>query len=244
MSGWAAKRFWTSVDVVPAAAGFSVTLDGRPVRTPGRRPLAVPTRALAEAIAGEWDAVSEAIDPRAMPWTRSANSAIDKVPFQRSDIEAHLIGYAETDLLAYRAEAPAELARRQAEGWDPVLDWVAECFGARLRRQKGVMPVAQDATAIARLAEVMGALTHFELTGFHELVTLSGSFALALSVMEEARTPEEAWALSRIDETWQIEQWGVDAEAKAAAEAGLRAFRHGTDFLRASRHDRRSSPTS
>ena len=155
MSGWANKRFWTAATVEETDGGYTVTLDGRAVKTPGKSPLVVPTPRMAVAIAAEFDAQEGVVDPTTMPWTRSANSAIEKVAPQRGEVEAHLIGYAETDLLSYRAERPDELIARQAEAWDPVLDWVAERFDARLAVTAGVMPTAQDAGVLERLARTM-----------------------------------------------------------------------------------------
>lgn len=233
MSGWAVKRFWKEATIAPQDGGFGILLDGRPVRTPAKRPLIVPGEAMARAIAAEWDAQEGKVDPSAMPWTRSANAAIDKVAMQRAEVEAHLASYAGTDLICYRASDPEELRLRQGAGWDPVLDWLAARFDVRLEVTSGVMPVAQDAAAIARLGRVMAPMNDFALTGFHDLVTISGSYSLALAVAKAERAAAEAWALSRIDEDWQIEQWGADEEAAEMAELKRRAFLHAADFFSA-----------
>lgn len=230
MSEWALKRFWKLVSVEKVEGGFAVFLDGRTVMTPGKRVLAVPNRGMADRIASEWDAQTDKVDPISMPWTRSANTALDKVGEHRSEIEGHLIGYAGTDLLSYRAEGPEELAERQSAGWDPVLDWVARHFGVKIAVTRGVMPVSQSPEALSRLAEPMTDMTDFQLTGFHDIVTLSGSYVLALSTVLRRADATGTWMLSRIDEDWQIEQWGADEEAAELAEAKRLAFLHATEF--------------
>lgn len=229
MSGWTAKRFWTEARVEEGAGGFTVTLDGRAVKTPAKAPLVVPTRAMAEAIAAEWDAQTGKVDPATMPVTRAANSAIDKVTVQFDEVVGLLSDYGGTDLLCYRAEGPIELVARQAEGWDPVLDWAASALNAPLVVTQGVVFVAQDPDVLARLRARVAALDPFRLTAFHDLVAISGSLVLALAVIDGWLPAEAAWQLSRIDETWQAELWGTDDEAQKAEEV-----RH-ADFLQAER---------
>ena len=232
MSEWGQKRFWQNAEVIVEGDQFGIALDGRPVRTPSKRPLVVPTQAMASQIVAEWNAQVERVDPVTMPWTRSANSALDKVPDQRSEVEAHLKGYADTDLLVYRAEGPIELIKRQAAGWDPVVKWAEAEYSIRLKITRGVMPVKQDPSFINSLAHFMTPMSHFELTGFHDLVTVSGSYLLAVAVAKDEVDSEVGWALSRIDEDWQIEQWGADDEAAKQAAGKKRAFFHAAKFLR------------
>ena len=213
MSGWAAKRFWKKADVAEVEGGFSVTLDGRSVKTPAKAALIVPTRAMAEAIAAEWDAQVEKIDPGTMPVTRGANAAIDKVRSQHAEVAQLIAEYGSTDLLCYRAEAPDELVARQAAAWDPLLDWARAAFGADLRVTAGVIPVAQDRAALEPLEAAVAAMTEFELAALHDLVGISGSLILGLAVSRGRLDAETAWNLSRIDDDWQIEQWGADEEA-------------------------------
>lgn len=220
--GWAAKRFWTAAAADPCDGGFTVRLDGRPVKTPAKAPLVVPTQALAQAIAAEWDAQTGRVDPATMPCTRAANSAIDKLSLQQAEVVEMLAAYGETDLLCLRAEEPPALVARQAAAWDPLLDWAADTFGARLAVGAGILPLPQDAAALAALRAPVAALDRFELAAFHDLVAISGSLVLALAVIRGRLTAEAAWDASRIDETWQVEQWGPDEEA-AAAEAYRRA---------------------
>ena len=224
MTEWAAKRFWTDVAVTDATGGFGIALDDRPVRTPGKRPLVVPTRAMADMIAAEWRDQTGTIDPGTMPATRAANSALEKVAPVRAKVAAHLAAYAETDLLCYRADAPDALVARQAAAWDPLLDWAREDHGADLRVTTGVMPVDQPPAALAALAAPVHALDPFALAGFHDLVALSGSLVLALAVIARRLPPEDAWALSRLDEAFQIEQWGEDEDAAETAEIARSAF--------------------
>ncbi|SDF42073.1 ATP12 family chaperone protein [Limimaricola pyoseonensis] len=224
MSEWKAKRFWKTATTAPVEGGWQVLLDARPVRTPAKALLVLPTEALAQAVAEEWDRQEERIDPGAMPVTRTANSAIDKVGPQRAAVAGMLAAYGGSDLLCYRAEMPAELAARQTAEWDPLLDWVAEAHGARLKLAAGVMPVEQAQDDLARLSAPVEALDPFRLAAFHDLVALSGSLVLALAVVEDRLAPEEAWRLSRLDEDWQIEQWGEDEEAQAMAAVKRAAF--------------------
>lgn len=224
MAEWAPKVFWAEVAVAPAEGGYSVLLDERPVRTPNRRPMILPTRGLADLVAAEWAAQEGEIRPRTMPATRMANTAIERVGAHRAEIAAMVADYGGTDLICYRAETPAALAARQAAGWDPLIDWAGAALGARLRTGRGVVPVPQDPGALSRLAAEAGAMDDFRLAAFHDLVSLSGSLVIAFAVIHGARDPETAWDLSRIDEEWQAEQWGRDAEAEEAAAAKRRDF--------------------
>lgn len=232
MSEWAPKRFWQNATVESDGGTFTVHLDGRPVLTPGKRPLLVPTETIAQRIAEEWQAQDDKIDPASMPWTRSANSAIEKVAATRPGVEAHLIDYAGTDLVCYRAERPDTLIERQSAAWDPILAWAEETFGARLATTSGVMPVEQPAEAINRLSKTMPSMSDFEMTGFYDLVTLSGSFLIGLAAAQEFAPTSALWDSSRVDELWQIEQWGADEEAAEVAEIKKHAFLHATEFYR------------
>jgi chaperone required for assembly of F1-ATPase len=222
------RRFWQRAAPVPAeGGGFGVRLDARPLTTPGGAPLVVPTEALAHAIAAEWDATLGEIRPERLPLTRAANSAIDRVPPAREAVVDAIAAYGGADLLCYRAAEPAALAARQAEGWDPWLRWAALTFAAPMVAVTGVMHEPQPASTVAALRAAVDAHDPFALVALNELVTLSGSLVLGLAVARGALAAEDAWELSRIDETWQAEQWGRDPEAEALA-AGRRA-----EFLRA-----------
>jgi chaperone required for assembly of F1-ATPase len=225
---WAPRRFWTDVAVAEGEGGWEVRLDGSPVRTPARAPLRLPTRAFAEAVAAEWAAVEGQVDPRAMPATRLANAALDKVAAAEAEVAAHVASFGASDLLCYRAEGPPALVARQDAAWDPVLAWAADALGARLVVARGVMPVAQDRAVLAALRACLD-VGPFRLAALYDLVALSGSLVLGLAVAQGWLGPEEAWSLSRLDEDFQAEEWGADEEAEAAA-AGRRAA-----FLEAAR---------
>ncbi|WP_212523658.1 ATP12 family protein [Actibacterium sp. MT2.3-13A] len=231
MSGWTAKRFWKEATVEREAEGFGVRLDGRPVKTPAKAPLLVPTRALAEAVAAEWDAQREKIDPETMPVTRAANAAIDKVAAQFDEVAGLIAAYGGTDLLCYRAETPEELAARQAEAWDPLLDWAESALGAWLTPTAGVMHVAQSEPALGALSARVHRLDPFELTALHDLVGLSGSLVIGLAALEGWADAETLWALSRIDETWQEDLWGADEEAAETAARKKQQFRQALHFF-------------
>ena len=225
MSEWAPRRVWTRTAAEPVAGGWQVTLDGKPIRTPGKLPLVLPTEALARAIAAEWDAQTDRIDPGAMPLTRAANSAIEKVAPQFAAVADMLAEYGGTDLLSYRADHPEVLAARQAAEWDPLIDWAAVALKAPLRITEGVIPVPQDPAALARLRDRLDRLTPWQLTALHDLVTLPGSLILGLAVLEGRIDAATAHRLARLDEDYQAEQWGRDDEAEAAAAARLDAMR-------------------
>lgn len=230
MSEWKQKRFWTDVNVDKDEGGYAVTLDGRRIKTPAKAALLLPSREMAEAVAGEWVAQEEEIDPRGMPFTRSANAAIDKVRTQHAEVADMLADYGDADLLCYRADSPQELVARQAEAWDPALDWAAEALGARLEPRSGVIHAPQEPQALERLRAQVHALDDFQLAAFHDLVSLSGSLVLGFAAAQGWREAETLWQLSRLDERWQEEQWGVDDEA-AAVEAFKRAeFLHAKAF--------------
>lgn len=231
---WAAKRFWTAAEVAEADNGFGVTLDGRSVKTPAKAPLTLPSRALAQALAEEWDAQEKVIDPTSMPLTRLANSAIDKVTPQHAAVAEMLAEYGGSDLLCYRAESPEELIQRQAAAWDPWVDWAAARHEARLILAQGLMPVEQPPAALERLHRVVSAHDPFALTALHEFVTLTGSLVLGLAVSAGALEAGEAWDLSRVDERWQEEQWGHDEEAAALARAKREAILAAQHFRRLS----------
>lgn len=235
MTEWKARRFWKKADIRPAEGGWEVVLDDKPVRTPGKHPLILPTEALARAIAEEWDAQSDVIDPNSMPLTRAANSAIEKVAPQFDDVAGMLADYGGTDLLSYRAEQPEDLVHAQAAGWDPLIDWAATDLQAPLRITHGVVPVTQDQASLNRLHDRVRTLDNFGLTALHDLVTLPGSLILGLAVIDGRLTAEQAFALSRIDEEHQAKLWGEDDEARAAAESRRAAMAQAARFWALSR---------
>jgi chaperone required for assembly of F1-ATPase len=225
-------RFWQAALVAEESDSFAVHLDARALTTPGRAPLRVPSRRLAEEIAAEWNGVEAEIRPERMPLTRAANTSIDGVVPNPRPLAESVAAYGGTDLLCYRAEQPDGLRRRQFEAWDPMLAWAAEALGARLVAVMGVMHVAQPEASLAALRRAVDEEPPFRLTGLSELVTLSGSLVLGLAVARRAIDAPMAWRLSRIDEDWQEEQWGVDEEAREAAEIRRTAFLTADRYLR------------
>ncbi|MEC8573429.1 MAG: ATP12 family protein [Pseudomonadota bacterium] len=230
MSEWKQKRFWKEVTVADTEGGFAVELDGRRIKTPAKAALVVPSRAMADAIAAEWDAQTESVDPSTMPTTRSANAAIDKVSHQHGEVSDMLADYGDSDLLCYRADSPAELVARQAESWDPALAWAEEVLGAKLAPRSGILHVAQDPAAVARLRGLVHEMSAFQLAAFHDLVSMSGSLVLGFAAARDWRPAEKIWQISRLDELWQEEQWGKDDEASATAELKRLAFMHAKRF--------------
>jgi len=214
-----AKRLYKAVGVeavggaAEASPTFRILLDGRPIKTPRKRLLALPREALAAAIAAEWTAQGDLIEPASMPLTRIANTAIDAVCDHMAEVVADIVAYAGSDLLCYRAEGPRDLARRQVEAWDPVLAWAEEALGARFVLAEGVMPIEQPASAKATVAAALRDFGPFGLAAVHVLTTLTGSALLALAHARGRLSADEAWAAAHVDEDYQIELWGVDLEA-------------------------------
>lgn len=231
MSDWKAKRFWTQVGIEKLGQGYVITLDDRLVRTPAKAELVLPSRPLAERIAREWDAQEEEIAPLTMPFTRAANSAIDRVTPQRAEVAALIADYAGSDLVCYRAEHPDGLVEQQTAAWDPILDWLAATFGSRLVPTAGLQFVAQPPAALARLRAEVDSMTPFQLTALHDLVALSGSLAIGLAAARNAFVIDTLWVASRIDETWQASQWGADEEATALANAKAEDFRRAHELF-------------
>jgi chaperone required for assembly of F1-ATPase len=232
MTGWTPKRFWKDVTLGAESGGHTVLLDDKPILTPARGLLILPSLPLAQAVAEEWARQEDVLRPATMPMTRLANTALDRVVPEFAAVADIVAAYAETDLLCYRAESPDELRRLQHEAWDPLLDWAAERFGSRLLPTSGVVPLAQPREALARLAAEVRDHSPWRLTPLHELVSLTSSLVLGLAVATEVRTPEEVWALSRIDEEWQYARWGRDAEADAAAARRQGEFHEAVRFYR------------
>lgn len=230
MADWKMKRFWDVADAVEVEGGFTVHLDGRSIKTPGKSALVVPTRVMAEQMAQEWDAQPNEINPETMPVTKSANSAVDKVTPQFDAVADMLGEYAGTDLLCYRAEQPEELVKRQAEQWDPVLEWCTKTFQTPLNPVSGVMFAAQPASSLVALRALLDEMTAFELTAMHDLITLPGSFVIGLAAIHKYASPQELWELSRLDERYQQEQWGLDDDAEEMAGIKLAAYKHAYNF--------------
>ena len=225
------KRFWTAAEAVAQEGGWGVRLDQRPLRTPGRALLEVPSGPLAEAIAQEWAAAGESFEPRAMPLTGLANAAIDRIAPDRAAFAAALGKYAQGDLACYRGEGPQSLAASQVESWDALLGWARRRFDVDFVTTIGLTHVAQPKATVERLAHEVAALDPFRLAGLSPLVTIGGSLVAALAVLESALTPGQAWDSVSIDERWQIEKWGSDPEAETALANRRRNFLAAARFL-------------
>lgn len=213
------RRFYEKVDIGGEPGGFRVLLDGKPVRTPARRTLAAPTRALAQALADEWAAQEEHVEPAKMPLTRLANSIIDGVADTPAPVADEIAKYLGTDLLLYRAGEPQGLVERQARHWDPLLAWARDQLGARFVLSEGVVHVAQPAAALAAARAAVPA-DPWRLGALAAITTLTGSALIALALLRGAITVEDAWTAAHVDEDWNMEFWGRDELALAR-----RAFR-------------------
>jgi chaperone required for assembly of F1-ATPase len=232
LGAWAIKRFYKHAAARAVAGGFALTLDSRLVKTPAHAPLVVPSRALAEAIAGEWAAQGERIRPRDVPLMSLACTAIDRVVPSREDAIQDLVAYAETDLVCYRAQSPADLAARQQDAWQPLLDWVFLRYDAQLAVTVGIIPVTQPRNAVSALRRALEGRESFELAALAGMVRATGSLVIGLALAGERLTTAEAFAAAQLDETYQMEIWGEDSEAvrrRSALEADLESA---TRFLR------------
>ena len=225
------KRFWRAASVEEQGAGYTILLDARPVKTPARALLRLPTCALAEAIAAEWDAQADTIDPRAMPLTGLANAAIDRVAPDPATFAGGLAQFGASDLLYYRAERPRRLVELQAAAWDPLLDWARRRFDVDFVLGSGVMPVDQPDATVRALAPAVAAYDPFRLAALSPLVTVGGSLIAALALAEGAVARDAAWTAVTIDEQFQLDEWGSDAEAEKALAVRREDFDAGARLL-------------
>ena len=226
------KRFYASAGVGEADGGFTVTLDGKPIKTPSGRTVIVPSRSLAEKIAAEWDAQGENIEPLTMPLTRLANSVVQGVVDQAEAVRDDVAKYAASDLLFYRAGHPEGLVAREASHWDPILFWAAEALGAHFILAEGVMHVRQPEPAVAAARAGLPA-DPWAIAAMHMITTLTGSALLALALFHGVIDPDQAWAAAHVDEDWNAEKWGVDEEVAARRAARLVDFRAAVSILKA-----------
>jgi chaperone required for assembly of F1-ATPase len=227
------KRFYREVTMAPAERGHSILLDGRPMRTPARQVLAAPTASLAEAIAAEWREQAEEIRPEAMPLTRLASTAIDRMPGQRQAAIDEVLAYADTDLVCYRAAEPFELVRRQQHAWQPMLDWVSATYGVKLTVTTSILPLAQPAAVRERLRSGLEDLGNWPLIGVHAATTALGSLVLGFCLLHGRLDAEAALAASLLDELFEIERWGSDVEAERRHAVLRRDVTAAAQFLRA-----------
>ncbi|MFT3731178.1 MAG: ATP12 family protein [Hyphomicrobium sp.] len=225
------KRFYKEVGISDAGAPFHVLLDGRRIKTPKKRPLAVSTRALAEAIADEWRAQAEHIDPAHMPLTRFANTAIDAVADTLDAVADDITAYAGSDLVCYRAETPEKLVELQSEHWDPIVAWANETLNAEFRVIFGIVHIAQPNEALAAYAQALEPHDAMRLTGLHVITTLTGSALIALALAREWLSADVAWKAAHVDEDYQISLWGEDSEAIARRRGRRAEFDAAVRFL-------------
>jgi chaperone required for assembly of F1-ATPase len=225
------KRFWKVAEAFGSDDGFGIALDGRRVKTPARADLVVPTAALANAIAGEWNEAIETVDPRAMPFTGLANAAIDRIAPDKQNFAAGIASYGESDLTCYRAEGPEMLAQRQSESWDALLAWARRRYDVDFNCQTGVMHVPQPEETVRKLSHAVAALGPFQLAGLSPMVTIGGSLIAALAVIERMMPADDAWEAVSLDDRWQLEQWGDDREARDVLDARRREFLAAARFL-------------
>lgn len=219
------KRFYKLAAVEALDDGFTVVLDSRPVRTPARNSLFVPSRQLAETLAAEWNLQDTHIDPALMPLTRMINTAIDGVSTNADAVRAEMAAYALSDLVCYRAGSPEGLVRNQSELWDPVLEWAARSLHARFVLAEGVMHVDQPREGVEAIAGHLDShRSPLVLTALHVTTTMTGSVLLAAMLAEGAMDAETAWRAAHVDEDWNIAQWGEDAEAAVRRAARRKEF--------------------
>jgi chaperone required for assembly of F1-ATPase len=206
------KRFYKEAKVVPAAGEFAIELDGKPLRTPEKRALIVPSIQLAEAIAGEWQGQGITVKPLSLPLTRLVSTAIDRVAPRRAEVIAEIAKYAATDLLCYRADEPRELVERQQQIWQPLLDWAEARLAAAFTVTQGVTPIAQTPATLAAIERAIAGHDAMRLAALHLATTACGSVVLGLALIGDRISADEAFAAAQLDETFQIERWGEDAE--------------------------------
>ncbi len=207
------RRFYKEAGIGPHAAGFALLLDGRTAKTPAGNPLAVGSQRLAEALAAEWAAQGERLDPSSMPLTRIANSAIDGVSREMDAVRADIVRHAGSDLVCYRAEGPEGLVAKQEAAWAPLLAFAREALGARFILAEGVMHVEQSPEALEAIGRALQGYDAVSLAAIHTVTTLTGSALIALALARHEISAEEAWAAAHVDEDWQMSQWGEDEQA-------------------------------
>ncbi len=226
------RRFYKAAEVAASEEGFALTLDGRPVKTPGRRAVAAPVRSIAETMAAEWNAQGEMLDPLSMPMTRLANSVIDGVTDRREAVADDIAKYFGSDLLFYRAGHPEGLVARQAQHWNPVLDWARETLGAHFMLAEGIIHVRQPDAALAAARAALPA-GPWPLGALHVVTAITGSALLGLALARGARDADAVWAAANVDEDWNFATWGEDAEALARRAAAHRDFGAAARVLKA-----------
>jgi chaperone required for assembly of F1-ATPase len=225
------KRFWKAAAAVREPDGWSIALDERPVRTPGRAPLSVPSEALAQAIVAEWDVQGDTLDPARMPMTGIANAAIDLALPDPRAFAAPIAAYAESDLFCYRDDRDAALQAEQAASWNPLLAWAESRYGVEFNLAQGVLPVDQPPATLAALRDAVLAQTAFRLAPLAPLVTIGGSLVAGLALIERAFDADILWSAVTLDELYQERRWGTDSDAQKARAAKQRDWNNAVRFL-------------
>jgi len=225
------KRFYVHAGVTETTAGFAITLDDKPIRTPSGRQMVAPTRPIADAIAAEWEAQQEDIDPLTMPLTRFANSVADAVVDRVDAVIEDVAKYFQSDLLFYRAGHPEALVAREAAHWDPVLFWAADALGAHFILAEGIVHVRQPDSAVAAARAALPD-DPWSIAALHVVTTLTGSALLALALMRGVLDPDQVWAAAHVDEDWNMERWGVDDEVAARRAVRLVDFAAAASILK------------
>lgn len=225
------KRFYKQAAAASQGNSYAIELDGRTIKTPKRTALGVPTEALAIAIASEWNALADEIDPEKLPLTKIANTAIDGVKGREREVHDDIVRYIGNDLLFYRADSPEQLVSRQAAAWDPILDWIADTFGVEFKTTVGIMPIEQNLLNVAKAASALSDETAMSLAPLHVMTTLTGSALLTIAHLKGRLTPDQVWHATHIDEDWQIEHWGNDDEAIERRARRRAELQSAADFL-------------
>jgi chaperone required for assembly of F1-ATPase len=208
------KRFYKDVSVAHGSGGFAVHLDGRAMKTPAHAPLVVPTEALADVVADEWRGQGDEVDTKSMPMTRMAFAAIDTAPKERASMIEHLLGFGRTDMVSYRAEHPQELIAQQKAAWDPLLEWLSATHNAQLAVTAGISAVTQPEPSLIALSGAIAAMNDYQLVALHAATTITGSLTIALALIAGRLTAAQAFDAAHVDEHFQAEKWGRDAEAE------------------------------
>jgi len=224
------KRFYKDASVGERDGRWHVLLDGRAVKTVGGNPQALPTRALAEAMAAEWAAQSEEIDPAAFPFRDLADYAADVVTARPEDAVAAILPYGETDTLCYRAEDGHALRREQDLVWEPLLRAAEARHALSFVRVGGIMHQPQPAATRARIVELLSEMGPYQLAALQTVTALAASFTLGLAALEPGADLGALWNAANLEEDWQAERWGRDAEAEARRETRRKAFLAAAEF--------------
>lgn len=232
MLRWEKRRTWKKVLVRSAESGFQIFLDEKPIETPNKNLIVVPTKKLADALAKEWKTQKKVVGFKKMVFNKLVNSSIDQVTVSRTSIIEILIEYGDTDLLCYRAEDPPDLCLLQETQWGPVLNWLEKTFSINLKVYSGVIYEPQEEQQLQQLKNILQVYSDFEIAALHELVTISGSLIIGLAVKNKALTLQEAWNRAILDESWQMQKWGKDQESLDRLNLRRKEFNAAYDFLK------------